>query len=300
MTPGLASPKPRPFTLEPLWEAVPKRPVEQLIEMAFREDGVVDDITTASTVDFDIVADGRLIANGPGIVAGLPVAEMVFTRMDREITFISVASDGGEVKPGQELARVTGTAANILSSERSALNFLQRMSGIATDTGRFVAAVRHTKAQILDTRKTLPGFRGLDKYAVACGGGSNHRSSLDAGILIKDNHIVAACGITPALQRVKQKGLHAKDIEIEVDRIDQIEEALAGGANGILLDNMSVEELGAAVRLIGNRAFTEASGGVTLDSVSAIAESGVDYISIGSLTHSVRALDIRLDLEISR
>jgi nicotinate-nucleotide pyrophosphorylase (carboxylating) len=299
VTAGVTSPWSRFTPFAGTWQGVAKEPVEQLIEMAVHEDGALADITTAVTVDDETRAVGSFIAKEHGIVAGLPVAEMVFAHVDEHILFASVALDGDDVQAGQEIARITGSAETILVCERIALNFLQRMSGIATQTGQFVAAVRRTNATILDTRKTVPGFRELDKYSVACGGGQNHRANLGAGVLIKDNHIAAAGGITPVLRRVNGFRTDYMTVEIEVDRLDQIEEALAGRPDIVLLDNMTVGQLGEAVKLIDRRALTEASGGVTLETVGAIAETGVDFISVGSLTHSVRALDISLDMELT-
>jgi nicotinate-nucleotide pyrophosphorylase (carboxylating) len=269
------------------------------VRRALAEDLGHGDITTTLTVDPSVRATARIICKQDGILSGLAVAEAVFARLDSNIGWHPGAEDGDHVCPGGVVACISGPAASILQAERVALNFLQHMSGVASLTKRFVLAVENTNAQIVDTRKSMPGLRALEKYAVVCGGGRNHRFGLDDGILIKDNHVAAAGGIGPALARVRERAPHGLRIEIEIDRLDQIGEAIAGGAEIILLDNMGPEMLAQAVDMIGGRARTEASGGVTLESVAAIAEAGVDLISVGRLTHSAPALDFALDLEVA-
>jgi nicotinate-nucleotide pyrophosphorylase (carboxylating) len=229
------------------------------------------------------------------------VAEIVFAQLDRCVHFVARARDGDSVGRDEVVAEVSGPARPILSGERTALNLLQRMSGIATTTADFVRAVAGTRATIVDTRKTAPGLRVLDKFAVRCGGGSNHRFSLSDAALVKDNHLAALArnvSVPEALQEMRRTMPHTARLEVEVDRPDQIEAALAGGADIILLDNMSPEHIRVSVALISGRALVEASGGITLESVRDVAETGVDLISVGALTHSVRALDIGLDLEV--
>jgi nicotinate-nucleotide pyrophosphorylase (carboxylating) len=233
-------------------------------------------------------------------VCGLTVAALVFAEIDTAISFRPCRIDGQRIDVGDTLAEVDGPARPILAGERTALNLLQRMSGIATATARYVAAVSGTGASIVDTRKTVPGLRLLDKYAVRCGGGSNHRFSLSDAVLIKDNHLAlagtAGDALTASVRRARASIPHTVKVEVEVDRLDQIEPALAAGADIILLDNMPPADLRTAVDLIAGRALTEASGGITLETVRAVAESGVNLISVGALTHSVRALDVSLEL----
>jgi nicotinate-nucleotide pyrophosphorylase (carboxylating) len=214
--------------------------------------------------------------------------------LDPDIRFTHCLEDGRAIKSREILAELSGKLASILTAERTALNFLQRMSGIATMTRQYMAAVSGTRARILDTRKTVPGLRSLDKYAVRVGGGLNHRFALYDGVLIKDNHITAAGGITPAIERARRKIPHTLKIEVEVKNIDEVREALAAGADAVMLDNMTPEAMSEAVRFIGGRVPVEASGNVTLANVRQIAETGVDFISVGALTHSVAAADISL------
>jgi nicotinate-nucleotide pyrophosphorylase (carboxylating) len=231
-----------------------------------------------------------------GVAAGIKVAEMVFKNIDPSLNVTIFVKSGERVKPGTDFLSVEGSAASILSAERTALNFVTHLSGIATHTRRYVDLVAHTDATILDTRKTLPGLRALQKYAVASGGGTNHRFGLYDAILIKDNHIAVAGGIASALDAVKGR---SEKIEIEVDTLDQLQDVLDhGGAQVVLLDNMDIPTLTRAVAMAKRRILTEASGGVNLDTVRSIAETGVDYISIGAITHSAPALDVGLDIEI--
>jgi len=251
-------------------------------------------------VPADRTARGVFVAVEGGVACGLPIADAVFRALDGDCRLEPFVSEAEHVSPGRAIAEVAGPARAVLAGERTALNLVQRMSGIATMTARYVAAVEGTGAAIVDTRKTAPGLRILDKYAVRCGGGRNHRFSLSDAVLVKDNHLAAVAGesLPEALQSLRRAIPHTMKIEVEVDRLDQIAEALAGGADIILLDNMGPDELRRAVALVGGRALTEASGGITLDSVRSVAESGVDLISVGALTHSVQALNIRLDVRI--
>ena len=255
------------------------------------------DITTDALIAANVQATARLMARETGIVAGLDLAEAAFRGVDEAVAFERLIVDGDRVKAGDVIARISGTARALLSAERVALNFMTHLSGIATLTARYVAAVAGSKARIVDTRKTLPGLRAFEKYAVRMGGGANHRFALDDAAMIKDNHIVAAGGIGPAVRQVRAVTGHMVKICCEVDRIDQIEAALDAGADVVLLDNMGPSALADAVRLIAGRATTEASGKVSLETVGAIAASGVDVISVGKLTHSAPALDIALDFE---
>lgn len=270
--------------------------VAEIIQRALDEDLGHGDMTTELTVGPEVMATGRLVAREAGVICGLGVAEIVFRTVDPKLLWTGTARDGDYVPAGRQVAIVEGPARGILAAERVALNLLQRMSGIATRTRRYVGAVEGTKARILDTRKTAPGLRVLDKYAVRCSGGHNHRFGLFDGVLVKDNHIEAAGGVAEAVRRARERAPHLMKIEVEVNHVDQIEEALTAGADILLIDNMTPSQLTLAVSLIEGRAATEASGGVDLQSVRAVADSGVDYISVGELTHSVRALDIALDL----
>jgi nicotinate-nucleotide pyrophosphorylase (carboxylating) len=268
-----------------------------LIRRALEEDlGRAGDITSDLTVSPDAVATAKLAARQPGTIAGLIAAEIAFRLVDPALKFEITAPDGNKVKSGAVLATVSGSARAILTGERVALNFAGHLSGVATATAALVDAVAGTGARIVCTRKTLPGLRILQKYAVRCGGGFNHRFGLDDAVLIKDNHIAAAGGIAQALARVRFGMGHMAKIEIEVDTLAQLEEALSLGADTILLDNMSPGDLKKAVALAKGRAVLEASGNVTLTTVREIAATGVDYISSGAITHSAPNLDIGLDI----
>lgn len=271
--------------------------LEPIVRAALAEDIRSGDITTEATVPANLLARAVIFAKEPGVVAGLDVAELVFALLDPELQFRRLAADGESLPAGGQMAELHGRARSILAGERVALNFLQRMSGIATRTRRFVDLVAGTRAAIVDTRKTVPGLRLLDKYSVRVGGGQNHRYALDDAILIKDNHIAAAGGIGEAVRRARERGGHTLVIEVETQSRQQVEDALAAHASIIMLDNMTAEQMRECVRLIGGRALTEASGGIKEETVRAIAEAGVDLISIGALTHSVAALDISLELE---
>jgi len=256
------------------------------------EDVGAGDATTGALIPDDLACRAQILVKEPGVLAGLAVAESVFLELDSDIRFEPLAADGDIVEPGP-VARVRGSARSVLTGERTALNLLGRLSGIATLARRYVDAVEGTGAVILDTRKTTPGLRVLEKEAVRAGGGTNHRFRLDDGVLIKDNHLRLAGSIAEAVESTRSAGL---PVEVECDTLDQVAEALDAGADRILLDNMNLDELGEAVALVGSRAETEASGGVTLDTVRAIAETGVDFVSVGALTHSARSLDVSLEV----
>lgn len=271
--------------------------IEQAIRTALAEDRGSGDVTTLAIVAEDRMMHGRFIAKANGIIAGLEVARQVFALVDERTTFTPHLQDGDPVTPGQRIATIDGPARALLSGERTALNFLQRMSGIATLTRQFVDAVSGTQAIILDTRKTAPGLRATDKLAVQMGGGQNHRFGLFDMALIKDNHIAAVQGdLATAVQRVRTYA-PTIPIEIEVTTLDQLRTAVTLPVDRIMLDNMSLDEMRQAVVFVNGRIPLEASGNVNLDTIPAIAATGVDFISIGALTHSVRALDISLELE---
>ena len=270
--------------------------VLEIITRALAEDIGSGDITSDWTIPPDLHLKGDLVAKQVGVIAGLEVAALAFAAVDPCVQFTPLASDGDRVTRGTVVARVVGPARSILTAERTALNFLQRMSGIATDTRRFVDAVAGTRAVILDTRKTCPGLRLLDKWAVRLGGGQNHRTGLYDMVLIKDNHIAAAGGITQAVRKARERVPRGILIEVEVKSLAELDEALALGVDRIMLDNMSLDDIREAVRRTQGRVKLEVSGGVTLSTVTKIAATGVDYISVGALTHSPQALDISLEL----
>jgi nicotinate-nucleotide pyrophosphorylase (carboxylating) len=272
--------------------------VEPLVRAALLEDlGLAGDLTTEAIVPAGLAARAALVARETGVVAGLDLAKLAFKLIDPNIAMQVEIDDGATVTMGGVIARVKGPARGILMAERTALNFLGHLSGIASATASIVAAVCGTKAKIVCTRKTTPGLRAVEKYAVRAGGGANHRFGLDDAILIKDNHIAIAGGIAQALRRARAAAGHLVKIEVEVDNLDQLKEALGEGADAVLLDNMSLDRLAKAVAIVDGRAMTEASGRVTPESAPAIAATGVDLISVGWLTHSVPVLDIGLDFE---
>ena len=275
------------------------RSLDPLINLAFEEDIGIGDITTEATVPPAQKGIGTLLAKSDGSVAGLPVAERVFAKLDETLAFRAFVADGDAVKAGTPIAEVQGSAKTILIGERTALNFLQRLSGIATLTAQFVEAVAGYDTKIVDTRKTAAGWRAVQKYAVRVGGGHNHRFGLYDGVLIKDNHIVAAGGIGNAVQRARQVVPHTAKIEVEVETLEQVDEALEAAADILLLDNMPPSLMKAVVQAVGDRAVTEASGGITLDKVKTVAAAGVDLISVGALTHSAMPMDISLTLTLS-
>jgi nicotinate-nucleotide pyrophosphorylase (carboxylating) len=274
--------------------AVATDTLERVALAALAEDVGEGDVTTEATVDADATGSAHLVVKEPGVVCGLDVAEAVFRAVDPELRFERIVDDGTVVAAGTAVAHVAGPGRAILTGERTALNFLARLSGIATLTRRYVDAVEGTGAGILDTRKTTPGLRALEKHAVACGGGRNHRFGLDDGVLVKDNHLRAAGSVATAVERLRAST--SLPVEVECDTLEQVEEALAAGADAILLDNMTPGRLRDAVALVGGRARLEASGGITLENVRTVAETGVDEISVGALTHSARSLDVSLEL----
>lgn len=270
--------------------------VDRIIDSALSEDVGPGDITTNALADKGIMCEATIQAKEDGVIAGLPAAGRVFRRLDPGLIFKELVSDGETAAAGTVIAEISGTVRAVLTCERLALNMLQRMSGIATATRSYVDAVSGTGAKILDTRKTVPGLRLLDKYAVNAGGGTNHRMGLYDNILIKDNHIKLAGGIGRAVESVRDIYGGKYSIEVETETLGQVREALSAQADIIMLDNMSLEEMGQAVHIINKRALTEASGGIKLENIREIAETGVDFISVGALTHSVMALDIGLDI----
>jgi nicotinate-nucleotide pyrophosphorylase (carboxylating) len=268
--------------------------LERVASEALAEDVGEGDVTTDATVGPDAVGSADLLVEEPGVVCGLAIAEAVFRVLDTDVRFEALVEEGALVSGATAVARVTGPERAILTGERTALNFLGRLSGVATLTRRYVDAIAGTDAVILDTRKTTPGLRLLEKHAVACGGGRNHRFGLDDGVLVKDNHLRAAGSIASAVERLRDAT--QLPVEVECDTLGQVSEAIGAGADAVLLDNMTLDELRAAVALAGGRVRLEASGGITLDNVRAVAETGVDEISVGALTHSARSLDVSLEL----
>lgn len=270
--------------------------VEQAVAAALDEDlGQAGDITTDTIVPLDARGKAAIVARAEGVVAGLDLAEAAFRILDPEVKFSRVVTDGQKVAAGGVIAKVEGYTRALLTGERTALNFLNRLSGIATLTARFVAAVEGTKARIACTRKTTPNLRAFEKYAVRVGGGINHRFGLYDAVLVKDNHIAAAGGIANALKMIRARIGHLVKIEVEVETLRQLEEALRYPIDAVLLDNMDVETMKTAVNLVKGRVVTEASGGVTLETVGEIARTGVDVISVGALTHAPRSLDSSLE-----
>ncbi|XOS91295.1 carboxylating nicotinate-nucleotide diphosphorylase [Brevibacillus laterosporus] len=276
-----------------LWN---KRELQRKIEEWLFEDVGHGDITTMTTIPADEKGTGILYAKEPGMIVGLDIAEQVFHTVDHELDFQRLVPEGSQVQKGDVIAEVTGSVQAILTGERLALNLLQRLSGIATRTQLFVREISHTQARVVDTRKTTPGLRLLEKYAVRVGGGHNHRFALYDAVMIKDNHSKGAGGIKEAVRKAREAIPHTMKIEVEAESLKQVHEALEAGADIIMLDNMPCDMMREAVQIIQGKAIIEASGGVTLETVRAIAETGVDVISVGGLTHSVTALDISLDL----
>ena len=278
--------------------------VYALIDAAIAEDQTFNDPTTAAVVPPEIRGAGMLRAKAHGVLAGVEVGLAVFRRVEPGLELEALLADGAALAPGDDIARVAGPAAGILQAERIALNFMQRMSGIASLTNRYVRAVEGTRSRIVDTRKTAPGHRYLDKYAVRAGGGYNHRYNLADGILIKDNHIEAnrfrEMGLRQVIELALQRASHTIRVEVEVESLEAAREALDAGAHIIMLDNMPVDMMREAMGFIGDQAVVEASGGINFDTVRAVAETGVHLISIGELTHSLSALDISLDLEFEQ
>ncbi|MEM7775815.1 MAG: carboxylating nicotinate-nucleotide diphosphorylase [Pseudomonadota bacterium] len=278
---------------------VPPHLVRDAVNTALAEDlGLAGDITTTATIPVDRHATAQFRVRAPGVIAGLHVAAETFTALDTSVTFTADMQDGQRVAPDTTIATVSGNARAILTGERVALNYLSRLSGIATQTRRFADAIAHTKATVVDTRKTTPGLRALEKYAVRCGGGTNHRVGLFDAVLIKDNHIAVAGGITSAVRAARAHAGHMVKLEVEVDTLDQLAEALTQEIDAVLLDNMDPDTLRRAVAMVGGKCLTEASGRISLDTICAVAESGVDLVSAGALTHSAEILDIGLDITI--
>ena len=279
-------------------EPLPEILLRPIVEAALREDIRSGDVTTDVLIPSGTMARASMVARESGVFCGLQMARLAFAVLDAAAKFTAIKADGETISAGETVLQIEGAARAILTAERVALNFVQRLSGIATLTRRFVEATAGTKARIADTRKTTPGLRLLEKYAVRCGGGANHRFALDDLILIKDNHIALCGGIAAVVRRAHEGSGHAVKIEVECDTLEQVREAVEARADIILLDNMPAGQLREAVAIIDGRAMAKASGGVNLDTVRAIAESGVDIISVGALTHSAPALDLGLDIEL--
>ncbi len=278
---------------------LPQLLVTDAVKAALLEDlGRAGDITSQATIPPDIGATAQFVARKAGVLAGLDLAREAMRLIDPSIVFTAHLTDGARLTPGMVIADVSGPARGILSGERVALNFLGRLSGIASATARFADAIAHTKAHIVCTRKTTPGLRAFEKYAVKCGGGSNHRFGLDDAVLIKDNHIAVCGSVAESIRRAKAFAGHLVKIEVEVDTLDQLGQAMPEAPDVVLLDNMTPEMLREAVAIVAGRALTEASGGVTQETVVAIAEAGVDLISTGWITHSAPVLDIGLDIDV--
>lgn len=271
--------------------------LKKLIELALSEDLGPGDVTAEAAIPAESESLAVILAKQQLVLAGMEAAREVFRSLDPAVQFTPLARDGEVIQAGTELARVSGNTRILLAGERVALNLLQHLSGIATLTAKYVEKVRGTQARVLDTRKTLPGLRTLEKYAVRMGGGKNHRFGLYDGVLIKDNHITACGGITKAVEQARKTAHHLLRIEVETKSLTEVTEALASGADVIMLDNMPIKMMSEAVKLIAGRALVEASGNVTLDTIRAIAETGVDLISSGSLTHSAPAVDISMKIK---
>ncbi len=272
--------------------------LEATVRGALQEDGAFNDVTTIATVLSDRRSRATLVARETAVICGVPLALEAFRLLDPKVAIRVDREDGSRVRAGEPVLFVTGHARGLLSAERVALNYLQRLSGIATMTSRYVDAVRGTRAKILDTRKTTPGWRVLEKYAVRAGGGTNHRMDLSTGVLIKDNHLAAVDGdVAKAVTRARELAPRGVKIEVECERVDQVERAADAGADIILLDNMPPDVMAECVQRVGGRAIVEASGGVTLATVRTIAETGVDWISVGALTHSATSMDLALDFD---
>jgi nicotinate-nucleotide pyrophosphorylase (carboxylating) len=279
------------------YAASPELVAESVIRAALLEDvGHGGDLTTEAIVPADRRAHARIVARRRGVVAGLPFAALAFRMLDERIAIDTCVAEGARIEPGETAAEIDGSARAILTGERTALNLLSRLSGIASATRKLVDLVAGTRAKIADTRKTTPGLRALERYAVACGGGSNHRFGLDDAVLIKDNHLALAGSIRAATDAARTRVGHTIKIEVEVENLEQLREALAAPIDAVLLDNMTPAQLTQAILIVGGRVVTEASGGVTQANVAEIARTGVDVISVGALTHSAPALDFSLEI----
>lgn len=268
--------------------------IDDLIKDFLKEDMPMGDITTDNLIDIKSTSEARLIAKEKGIIAGLDVARRVFEILDENVVFTKSVEDGALVQPGDIIAEIKGNTRALLKGERTALNLIQRLSGVATKTNLLSEKIKDLPAKIVDTRKTTPGLRALEKYAVRVGGGQNHRFCLSDGVLIKDNHIKAAGGIKKAVEMIRNRIPHTIKVEVETETLEQVQEALDAGAEIIMLDNMSLDMMKKAVDLINGRALVEASGNVNIDTVYDIALTGVDIISVGGITHSVKSLDISM------
>jgi nicotinate-nucleotide pyrophosphorylase (carboxylating) len=277
-----------------------RREIQRVVDLALAEDAPLGDLTSQTLVPADAVARAELVAREHGVFSGAEVFVIAMTTLDDEVLVKPLLADGEAFPSTSVLATVEGPARSVLQAERVALNLVQRMSGIATLTARYVSAVSDTPARIVDTRKTTPGLRALERYAVRCGGGPNHRYSLSDAVMAKDNHLAVVEDVTAALRRAASDLPHTTHIEVEVDRLEQIEPVLESGVVGtIMLDNFDVPDLVKGVELVAGRAIVEASGGITLETVGEVARTGVDVISVGALTHSVRSLDLGLDVSVS-
>lgn len=272
--------------------------IDELVRRALLEDIGPGDITTEATVPADKRCSAVIVAKQEGTLCGQPVARATFLALDPGLIYEELLPDGSAVVKGQEVARITGSARSILTAERVALNFMQRMSGIATKTGRMADSIKYYRARLVETRKTTPGLRLLEKYAVRIGGGINHRFGLFDAVLIKDNHIAVAGGVRQAVIAARKIAPHTSRVEVEVDTLEQLQEALEVGADIILLDNMDAETMRKAVEMTAGRALLEASGGITEENLEEVARTGIDIISVGALTHSVGALDLSLEVSL--
>jgi nicotinate-nucleotide pyrophosphorylase (carboxylating) len=278
--------------------------IERVVDLALEEDAPFGDLTSQAFIPAGALATADLVAREPGVFAGAEVFSIAMTRRDYAVKVTNAIADGASFEAGDVLASVSGPARSVLQAERVALNFVQRMSGIATLTAKYVSAVESTNVRVVDTRKTTPGLRALERHAVVCGGGHNHRFSLSDAVMAKDNHLALVAsadgGVTAAIRAAAEKLPHTTHIEVEVDRLDQIEPVLASGeVDTIMLDNFSPDDLRTGVEMVKGRAKIEASGGIMLDTIAEVAATGVDIISVGALTHSVRALDLALDVRVT-
>ena len=275
--------------------------LRRIVSEALAEDLASADITTEALVPSELEGKAAILVKRDGVLAGIDAAKEVFRQVDRSLRFKALVKDGAKVSKGKVVATIEGKMASMLKAERTALNFLQHLSGIATETARYVDAVEGTKAIITDTRKTVPGLRLLEKYAVRLGGGRNHRLNLSDGVLIKDNHLAIlrshGVGLGEAVKQARKRAPRTMRVEVEVESVKQAREALSAGADIIMLDNMSLKDMRCVVELVQGKALLEASGGITLDNLRSVAETGVDLISVGALTHSAKALDISMEVE---
>ena len=272
--------------------------IDDIIKAALKEDINYIDTTSALLINKDKVTDAYFISKADGVLCGIEVAKRVFELIDSSVSFKAHFCDGDRIKKGDIIAEMSGSTLSLLTGERTALNLIQHMSGIASATGRLVDLCEGTNASVTDTRKTLPGLRALQKYAVTCGGGKNHRFNLSDGAMLKDNHIDAGGGITATVQQLRNRLGHMVKIEVETRNLDEVREAVDSGCEVIMLDNMDCDTMREAVKIVDGRALTEASGNVTVERIRAIAETGVDIISVGALTHSVEAFDISMRIKV--